>query len=360
MNPDGSLDSAFGTRGDGKVTLDDNPFPAAAFFNLPVLAAAQGESLIYGDVGSFVTRVFRYTPQGELDPTFGIAGVAFYDALLNSANPSRTLRASALALDPQGRILLAGVTTDYGIQPSRVSLARLTPSGLPDPSFGASGQTTVGFEPGIVTPKVLGATADGKITIGGPIRALDDRFDLGVARLNDDGSPDAAVGPNGAAIAPVEVFFFEDSARIDDGGRIVLARIGTDPLDQSQVVVRRVVPVEPSVVVPVAPSVSIVAPIETRRQIRGFAVGFNQEPGASALAASSYRIVSAGRDGIFGTRDDRLIPPARVARAPGAAPLVVVRTRRPLPRRLSYRFVVLDSALGDPRAAFVADFPKGP
>ena len=69
-------------------------------------------------------------------------------------------------------------------------------------------------------------------------------------------------------------------------------------------------------------------------------LGFN-EPlhGPSAANLANYRLVSAGRDGRFGTRDDVVIP-LRSATIDATAQIVTLVTRRPLPLRRPYQLLV--------------------
>ncbi|HEY8810286.1 MAG TPA: hypothetical protein VIM28_09720 [Solirubrobacterales bacterium] len=70
--------------------------------------------------------LFRYLGDGSLDPDFGGSDGSY-------ELPSEGEGIPALAVDSQGRPLIAQVSTDHAV------IRRLTSSGAPDPSFGAEG-----------------------------------------------------------------------------------------------------------------------------------------------------------------------------------------------------------------------------
>jgi uncharacterized delta-60 repeat protein len=109
----------------------------------------------------------RYQPNGALDRTFGndgqvVTGIPF----------------SAMALQPDGKIVAAG-----GAQ-NRYSLARYWPSGDPDSTFGDNGLVTTdvrGF--GNSFAAALAIQPDGRLVLAGPAAGCScDDFDFALAR----------------------------------------------------------------------------------------------------------------------------------------------------------------------------------
>src|SRR4249919_106921 len=142
-NPDGTLDAGFGTN--GRVTTD---FPGLAAVASAVLLQPDGKILVAG--GAYPLFVFlgnfelaRYNPDGSLDASFGDGGI------VTTVFPHGSY-ASALALQPDGKILAAG--TDYVDFTSEANsdtdfaIARYAPNGSPDASFGNGGQVTTDFK----------------------------------------------------------------------------------------------------------------------------------------------------------------------------------------------------------------------
>jgi uncharacterized delta-60 repeat protein len=78
----------------------------------------------------------RYNPDGTLDTSFGTGGIVTAD------HGTRSDDARALAIQPDGKIVLAGSADED------IGLARYMPNGSLDPTFGSSGRTItdLGFE----------------------------------------------------------------------------------------------------------------------------------------------------------------------------------------------------------------------
>jgi uncharacterized delta-60 repeat protein len=102
-------------------------------------------------------------------------------------------RASHLALQPNGRIVLVGHTTAVG--GGDFAIARLKPGGAPDSTFSGDGRQTIGFG-GDDYGGDVALQPDGKIVVAGWGGEGDDMI---VARLNRNGSIDRSFGNNGAA-----------------------------------------------------------------------------------------------------------------------------------------------------------------
>jgi uncharacterized delta-60 repeat protein len=82
----------------------------------------------------------RYLPDGTLDATFGGNGTVLTD--FTSID-----QAHALALQPDGKIVVAGYSFVGGID-SDVALARYRPNGTLDPTFGGDGTVLTDFRSG--------------------------------------------------------------------------------------------------------------------------------------------------------------------------------------------------------------------
>ena len=121
-------------------------------------------------------------------------------------------------------------------------------------------------------------------------------------------------------------------------------RLGSTPATVTIVVAASpVTPPLPSPSDTVGPSVLGIVRFGFHAQPTRLLVRFS-EPlnGTSAVNLANYRLISAGRDGRFGTRDDRAIP-LRSAAIDATAQTVALVTRRPLPVRHPYQLVVRGS-----------------
>jgi uncharacterized delta-60 repeat protein len=100
--------------------------------------------------------VARYRDDGTLDPGFGEAGVA---RVTTGTRPRG--RAHAVAVQPDGRVIAAG-DTDADGNSRTWTLARLTATGAPDPSFGGTGTVTETLDESS-TASVLAPLPDGRL-----------------------------------------------------------------------------------------------------------------------------------------------------------------------------------------------------
>jgi uncharacterized delta-60 repeat protein len=188
LNPNGSLDDAFGSA--GLVTT----FPFGQQRSPTVLALQpDGKILLAGD-----GVMARYDSNGQLDPSFGSGGLALLTAF--------TVR--AIALQPNGQILVGtGGPERDTFPPSTQTLsvagliARYNPNGSLDTSFGASGQVA-----SVAPVSAIAVQSDGMIVAAGGITSKlvpppagnDTGFSL--VRYNPNGSIDSTFGRRGVAI----------------------------------------------------------------------------------------------------------------------------------------------------------------
>jgi uncharacterized delta-60 repeat protein len=200
---DGSLDAGFGAG--GVVTTDLGATDQA----FAVVVQPDGKILAAGRRGSDV-GLARYNPDGNLDPGFGTAGKV-------TTNFGGTELALAVALQPDGKIVVAGRSNASGNFDFLV--ARFTPSGSLDSSFGTGGRATTDFSGGSVDRAFgLALQADGKIVVAG-----DSDANFAVARYNPDGSLDATFGAGGKLITTFGGADQASSLGIQPDGKIVVA-----------------------------------------------------------------------------------------------------------------------------------------
>lgn len=144
--------------------------------------------------GGYQILVVRLMPDGSPDPDFGDEGVV----LLSFAEVAGAV-AEAVAIDPDGRILVAGGASTRGF------VLRLTPKGEVDNSFAGDGlysvENPIG---GVLTLKTVQPVAGGKVVAAG---GGDDFF---VVRLDDSGSPDPSFSGDGVAQVNVGTYKIGD------------------------------------------------------------------------------------------------------------------------------------------------------
>ena len=211
----GDLDPAFGSG--GKVTTDMGSNEGAQAIALQ----SDGKLIVAGWVGTKKKggnfAVARYNRDGSLDSSFGTYGVADYDFDRNTDN------VAAVAIQSDGKIVLAGVVVSTQSRSFDFGLARLNADGSLDFSFGSGGRIVLDFYGH--EDRVLGVAiqSDGKIVAAGHCyTAQGPAFAL--ARFNPDGSADTSFGSGGK----VDTDFFNSGSTgravvIQSDGRILLA-----------------------------------------------------------------------------------------------------------------------------------------
>jgi uncharacterized delta-60 repeat protein len=196
--PDGSIDSSFGNGG-----LSTTDFSVTIPYVFSVLPLDNGDILAAGNYAGF--GVIRLHANGVPDKAFGSNGLALVDF---SAVQATGTAAFGVAVDAQGRILLAGnchPTSGAASGPHVGAVARLLPSGAPDPNFGMSGVvaipvgTTTEFSTALF--RGVQVDAEGRIWLSGSTNATSAGGvnSFLAARLDDHGGLDANFGDGGVA-----------------------------------------------------------------------------------------------------------------------------------------------------------------
>lgn len=149
----GRLDRSFGIRGSRVVR---GSFVAAA--RRPDGSVLLGGSRWADGRSSFAVAQLR--PDGRPDRSFGPGGAAVLDA---------DGQARAIALAPEGRILVGGVARSDGPTGRSHVVVRLLSDGRPDPSFGGGGVWITDFDDGPIENAVhdLAPGAGGAVAVTG-------------------------------------------------------------------------------------------------------------------------------------------------------------------------------------------------
>ena len=199
----GHADAAFGTA--GMVTILDAHDPAMALASDGQLLVAY--SLDTGSNAASTVTVRKYASSGTLDATFGNAGVATVGF---AVDVSTFHYAAGITVQPDGKILIGGFIvrgTDYG---HWMELARLSPAGSADVTFGTNGIVAADpARPGNAENMLV--RPDGKIVIAG--------FDA-LYRRDASGAADVSFGTQGGA-SPA--FSFQPGAALLSNGMLLIA-----------------------------------------------------------------------------------------------------------------------------------------
>ena len=199
----GALDPSFGAGGDdgdGRVTLP-HAYPVAV---LP--QAAGGLAIVVQVGGSIDTAILRVRGDGSTElapqPATGIE--------------DGTARAAARGADGGAVVALWSDTSSF--------VARLTPQGKLDTTFGTMGRTTL---PAIADPSDIVALPDGKLLVVGHTGTGREAA-TAIVRLDAEGRVDETFGQNGVAQADFPGTELNERVRVQsDGGILVTATLAT-------------------------------------------------------------------------------------------------------------------------------------
>jgi uncharacterized delta-60 repeat protein len=192
-NADGSLDPSFGNGGNVQTDFAGKLDIAAS-----VALQADGKIVVAGysmdASGHDEFSLARYLPNGDLDFSFGQRG----KVNLKIA-PTRDDVARSIAIQPDGKIVVAGYSTSAGT--TLFVVARYNPDGTVDHSFGGVGLT----EPvvtGTDRASSMALQPDGKIIVAGT-STVNGNGEFAVVRLENDhlqfGAPTYSVSESGSA-----------------------------------------------------------------------------------------------------------------------------------------------------------------
>ena len=227
---DGALDASFGVGGIARAGISDGdggPSGCKPIVQPDGKIVICGTRLTNGATGSDFL-IARFNIDGALDNGFGIGGLTTIDFDGGSGGD----QANGIALQSDGKIVVAGTTHGANMQSADFAVARLTTDGMLDETFADVGKTTIAFDldNGVGDDDVdaLAIEADGTIVLAGSAETTDGVV-VAVARMLGNGARDATFNQTGRvtfgfelAGATVEA----DNANgvaIDAQGRIVIA-----------------------------------------------------------------------------------------------------------------------------------------
>ena len=227
-NANGTLDATFGSKGKAEVNLGGNLGWAQS-----MAVDGTGRIVLAGYTnapGYYVAAVVRYTANGILDNTFGSGG-----KLVTTIRLANQTRLDAIALQADGKIVLAGTTIDPANSAPGFVVGRFNANGTADVTFGAGGVVTA--HPGYIDN--FGGVAvqrDGKIVVGGSEGSGYYPPGLYLLRYNADGTPDAGFGTSGLAtvLSPAGYPFNArgSGVAVQSDGKIVAGGSLSDPVAQ--------------------------------------------------------------------------------------------------------------------------------
>jgi uncharacterized delta-60 repeat protein len=200
QNTDGTMDPSFGTNGivslhPSEIVTDGASSPAFGMALQPdgkIVVVGRNQGFHNFAASTFSTAIIRLNTNGSLDNSF--AGDGKLNLQLSSSNS--TEGANEVVLQPDGKIVIAGVSTRNPIG-NTMTIARINSDGTPDNSFNITGVRHINFA---TASEGFGVKLqpDGKIVAAGRVTGTGS-IDVAVVRLLNDGSYDNSFDGDGKA-----------------------------------------------------------------------------------------------------------------------------------------------------------------
>jgi len=212
LDPSGVDDTTFATNGVANIQQDRRWRAIAIQSDNKVLLTGT-------DHQGTVFKVFRFDDVGALDSGFDADGLAIVDPAAAYDND----RPHAVALSNSGDVIIAGQSFVNG-EDFAFSLVRFTSAGAFDPTFGVAGFAQYSFVNGGVDDiaNAMVIQPDDKIIAAGSTEGT--FLEIGVMRLNADGSLDSSFGSGGKqSIASATGSLDGYGVALQGDGKIVVA-----------------------------------------------------------------------------------------------------------------------------------------
>ena len=219
---DGSPDATFGTDGAANIDLD-LLFGDHDDYGMDLAVQPDGKIVVagaieFGPPNGIDIAVVRVTTAGELDGS----SFAFPTGVQTIDLGGSDEVANAVGLQGDGKIVVGGYTG--GVGASDFAIARLTTAGGLDSGFGVSGARTTDFAGANDLARGLAIQPDGKIVLAGAAQSSGfgaSRF--GLARYSSGGTLDPGFGAGGKVITSFSGQDLANDLALTPAGRLILA-----------------------------------------------------------------------------------------------------------------------------------------
>ncbi|MFN0188845.1 MAG: T9SS type A sorting domain-containing protein, partial [Bacteroidia bacterium] len=227
LNADGTLDSSFGDAG----VVVENVSPAVGYFEnfaADIALDANENILISGSSynENYILRpvVLRFTPGGELDTTFGEAGVA------TGPTGEGASAFQAVLVQPDGKIIAAGFY-GYTVFWTVLMVARFNEDGTLDTTFSEDGYMQHSYSGSEDRGFSAELTPDGKIVVAGFTITNANGYSAILMQVTNTGEIDTDFGNSGIVEGDIGDFDFADDLAILNDGTILVVGSGGSQLD---------------------------------------------------------------------------------------------------------------------------------
>ena len=222
LNTDGSMDNNF--SGDGKLSIDFGKYTEAR----AVVLQSNGKIIIAGMVGDQDGDLTIASINADGTTDYGFSG----DGIVIISLDAKQDAANAVAIQPDGRILVAGYAGNWSFTRAYYLMLRYTADGMLDNSFSDDG-IVIGYKPVSPTAYVSGVIQpDGKLLVLAGVMAVEHYNRIGLVRYNTDGSLDNSFSGDGKLDLDLGAFGGQNPEAIvlQPDGKIV---VGANQVDAS-------------------------------------------------------------------------------------------------------------------------------
>jgi uncharacterized delta-60 repeat protein len=215
INPDGTIDTSFGTNGIVVVRLGNNADSVSK-----VRLQPDGKILLAGsswaDGTGYNILLVRYNSNGTLDTTFNSIGY-----VTRNINGESYDYAGDMALLPDGKIVVVG-STNPGFAAGNILIMRFNADGTPDTTFDGDGIVVMTTAAGGSAGQII-LLSDGKYLVTG-YRNDGVKPNFLLMRLNPDGTFDTSFGTGGTTVTSVssDANYISSTDRQSDGKIVVV------------------------------------------------------------------------------------------------------------------------------------------
>jgi uncharacterized delta-60 repeat protein len=226
--PDGSLDSSFGSG--GKMLLDfsgfDDTIASLALQSNGDLVAA-GSSI--NASGVIQVALARFLPGGQVDPKFGAKGKVL------TAVGQVDDQATSVVIDPKGKMIVGGFSASGSVSDGSLTsdflLVRYNSNGSIDRTFGGGPVRTSFGQPAAVTQVRL--ESNGEVLVSGKTTASltsfdPSKLDVAIARYTPQGKPDTTFDATGKAIVSLSAGSVTPAESVEVSGATLAPSTSTD------------------------------------------------------------------------------------------------------------------------------------
>ena len=158
----------------------------------------------------------RYNSDGSLDESFGNLGKVI-------SNYPELMIFSSIALQSDGKIVVAGNLFNSSFTVSHFVLLRYDTNGLLDTSFGIDGRVITNLSDKLDKITSVLIQNDGKILALGTTSDNSNYSDFSIVRYNSDGTLDSSFGNNGITITSIRTWDFDYALALQDDNKIVVS-----------------------------------------------------------------------------------------------------------------------------------------